>query len=756
MTLSNPSGATLGTASATGTIKNRYVAPPLTASFANMPAEHGGPGATNEFSFDLSFSENVRTGWRKLKDRAFTVTSGHIKKVRRKARGEGGKNQHWTVFVEPAGFDDVVISLPGGRACGAANAICTFEAPARPISSTVTATVAGPAALSVADASANENSDTGLEFPVTLGRASSLTVTVAYATSDGTATAGQDYTATSGSLTFNPGDTAKTVTVPVLNDAIDDGGETLTLTLSNATNAQIADATATGTIENSDPLQRDWIARFGRTVASDVVDGITDRLANRGGASEVRIAGVTLQRSAGTWTEALSEDTEIGDPLQEPQRLEGRQLSPHALLTQSAFRLQGESDGPGTATWGAWGHFSTSAFDGEAESLSFSGDVITGMLGADVGTDHWTAGVALSSAKGDGPYQMNDANSNGCMRGTVDSTLTSVHSYAEVQLNRAVSLWGIAGHGTGDMTIDQDVDTHCAGASYKTDIDMTMAAAGLRGQVLEAAAGDALDMAVRTDALWLRTTSDKTAELAAAAARVTRLRLIVNASRALTVGADATLTPSIEAAVRHAAGNAEEGLGLEVGAGLMFRRPGVSIEGKVRTLVAHDDDAYEEWGASAAVRIDPGSNGRGISLTITPTWGSAASEAEQLWSTRTAEDLVSDNEFEATRRLDAELGYGVRGPLGFGTLTPYTGISLPFAPCECSFLHERGELLRDCWHDLNVPSAQFEVRRVEPPVGFVDQPVFVVVGREVFHSRSCAMASSICLFRSAFCLRWAA
>ena len=48
--------------------------------------------------------------------------------------------------------------------------------------------------------------------------------------------------------------------------------------------------------------------------------------------------------------------------------------------------------------------------------------------------------------------------------------------------------------------------------------------------------------------------------------------------------------------------------------------------------IAHDDTAYEEWGASGSIRIDPGTAGRGLSLTITPTWGSAASEAEQLWS----------------------------------------------------------------------------------------------------------------------------
>ena len=77
----------------------------------------------------------------------------------------------------------------------------------------------GPAALSVADARVREASDATLDFAVTLSRAASGTVTVEYATADGTATAGSDYTARSGTLTFDPGETAKTVSVPVLDDA---------------------------------------------------------------------------------------------------------------------------------------------------------------------------------------------------------------------------------------------------------------------------------------------------------------------------------------------------------------------------------------------------------------------------------------------------------------------------------------------------------------------------------------------------------
>ncbi|GEM_PF-1144583 len=74
---------------------------------------------------------------------------------------------------------------------------------------------------------------------VTLSGASTFTVTVDYATSDGTATAGSDYTAIGGALTFAPGQTVQTFKIPVLDDALDETDETLTMTLSNPDNATL-------------------------------------------------------------------------------------------------------------------------------------------------------------------------------------------------------------------------------------------------------------------------------------------------------------------------------------------------------------------------------------------------------------------------------------------------------------------------------------------------------------------------------------
>ena len=261
LTLSNPSQATLDDATGTGTIENGESSsgtqedppaedPPaetpvvlLTASFANVPADHDG----SNFTFDLNFSENVNAGYARIRDDAFTVSGGAIASASRKTQGS---NQGWTVEVNPTGNGAVSITLPETTDCDASGAICTDDS--RKLSQSTSATVAGPPAIAVSDATVQEAEGAVLVFTATLSHASSRTVTVDYATSDGTAVAGSDYTAASGTLTFNAGDTSQTVQVTVLTDSEDESQETLTLTLSNPSQATLDDATGTGTIENGE------------------------------------------------------------------------------------------------------------------------------------------------------------------------------------------------------------------------------------------------------------------------------------------------------------------------------------------------------------------------------------------------------------------------------------------------------------------------------------------------------------------------
>ena len=106
--------------------------------------------------------------------------------------------------------------------------------------------------LSIADVSLVE-ANANMTFTVTLSAASGKTVTVDYATSDVTASEPADYAETDGTLTFSPGETEKTFPVTIKEDFVDEEEEeTFTVTLSNWSNATVADATATGTIEDDD------------------------------------------------------------------------------------------------------------------------------------------------------------------------------------------------------------------------------------------------------------------------------------------------------------------------------------------------------------------------------------------------------------------------------------------------------------------------------------------------------------------------
>ena len=102
-------------------------------------------------------------------------------------------------------------------------------------------------AVVIGDVSVTEGGD--LVFDVTLSNASSGTITVDLATADGTAVAGDDYTATTGTITFAPGVTAATFTVPTTDDAVDEPNETLTVSVTGTTGTVgVTSDTGTGTI----------------------------------------------------------------------------------------------------------------------------------------------------------------------------------------------------------------------------------------------------------------------------------------------------------------------------------------------------------------------------------------------------------------------------------------------------------------------------------------------------------------------------
>ncbi|WP_370677708.1 Calx-beta domain-containing protein [Pleomorphomonas sp. PLEO] len=248
--LSGASNATIAQATGTGTILNDDGQPSLSINDVSLSEGNAG---TSAFTFTVSLSQPAGAG-----GVSFDI-----------ATADG---------TATAGVDYVAASQAGQTiAAGASSATFTVQVsgdtlnePNETFFANVTnvsgASVAdaqgqgtivnddGSPTLSIDDVSVNEGNSgtTTATFTVSLSSASGQTVSVGYASADGTAVAGSDYVAVSGTLTFAPGTTTKTFTVAIVGDTTVEPDEAFSVNLSGASNATIARATGTGTVSNDD------------------------------------------------------------------------------------------------------------------------------------------------------------------------------------------------------------------------------------------------------------------------------------------------------------------------------------------------------------------------------------------------------------------------------------------------------------------------------------------------------------------------
>ena len=675
LALSEPQGASIDDAEATGTIAASTGTTPFTASFVNVPPEHDG---TSAFTVELKFSEEPGPlSYRTVRDSMFTVSGGSLTTAQRL---EPPANRRYELTLTPSGNDTVNIAKDDLPECGAGGAVCTGDG--RALTGTLSFDVPGPVGISVADTQVREGPGATLEFSVTLDRERHAQVQVDYATRDESAVAGEDYVAASGTLSFAPEDTEKTVTIDVLPDAHDEGAETMKLKLSNAQGARIEDGEAIGTINNSDPMPQAWLARFGRTVGEQAMEAVETRFeaARRPGLSGSiggqQLAGLSGDGAGDTQAAAGAETREgletlagwlSGESGEDAAAFESRALGGDELLIGSSFALTGGTAETGYAAF--WGRGAVTRFDGREGELSLDGEVASAMVGADFSRDAVIAGLMLSHSQGEGGYR----SPNGS--GEVSSTLTALFPYARYALSKRVSVWGMAGYGEGTLTLTPEGQ-----APMRPDMDLAMGALGVRGVLLDGGT-EGPTLAARSDAMAVRTSTDAVAGLAASEADVTRLRLWLEGSQPLRLGGDAVLTPSLELGVRHDGGDAETGFGADIGAGLLLIAPsrGLSVELRARGLLTHEADGMRERGVSGTLAFDPAPDSdHGLSLSLSQTVGAPAEGGGDALLARPTLAGIGAEEDEGPlgQRLEARLGYGLGVFDDRWTMTPELGLGL--------------------------------------------------------------------------------
>ena len=512
--------------------------------------------------------------------------------------------------------------------------------------------------FTVDDAVAVE-SDGEITFKVNIGDGLGATMNLYYETMDGSATAGKDFEQPEDGkmMPIQPELTSVTVSIPITDDTLVEGDESFRLVVSH-TMPDGGDDTATGTIEDDDAaVAKAWLARFGRTVASHVVEAVDARLTGElGPTTQVTLGGTTLPS-------ALAPIQPNAVAAMPHTSIEGG-----AFLAGSSFQViasesGGESAGTGLTMWGRGAATGLQASDKVVSSLK--GQVGTGTVGVDYDWGGILAGLAVAYSGGGADYKL--AGDQG-RADEAASWLISAHPYARAQiLGDRLTAWGLLGYGLGQMTLAADAEDEESG------ISMMMGALGLRGVLSPET--NRFGLTVKTDAFVTRMTAGEGGVVETGAHRA---RLLAEGTYRMDFGASGVLIPRLVTGVRYDFGDVETGFGAEMGGGVTYTYPewGLTASGNLRVLLTHQDSGFEQWGGGGSLRVSPGAAGLGPSVAVNTSLGAPASGAQRLFTSGVALGSAPAAATAPGAHIDAEMGYGLTVLGGGAMVTPYVGMAV--------------------------------------------------------------------------------
>ena len=372
-------------------------------------------------------------------------------------------------------------------------------------------------------------------------------------------------------------------------------------------------------------------------------------------------------------------ESTLHDMIQSGRIFENRPVNLAQVMNGSSFATPfGFGRGcilcPGSPTfWGRGDYGQMSSDDG---SLDWEGNLSRAQIGLDArpGAEMLT-GLALSWAQGSFDYTAPLLGEER-VDGTYETRMLSLHPYVGFSPGR-LGVWLTAGLGRGNLDIDDEQGTI---GQQSSDTSLRTASVGASGDLLASgptqlrikAAATVAQVEVEGGALDVGEGGNRIAEQTVSA---NRLRLALKASHAYEAGMDGQVTPELEVALRQDGGDGLTGAGVEVGGGLRYEGGGFTLEAMARSLVSDGDDAveYQEWGAHLLLQRSAGTNGRGLSLRVMPTYGTQANSLT-LWE-RSVAEIADRSAMDAQGQLRAEVGYGLAALGGRGVYTVYSGMT---------------------------------------------------------------------------------
>ena len=460
-----------------------------------------------------------------------------------------------------------------------------------------------------------------------------------------------------GGLVFTTGNwnTAQTVTVTgtaraLIRHRVDGTG--------NYTGVTAADVRVLfGNAEEVDATNAVILPEVARAVVGNHVSAITHRISQARTAGGGAGAGLRANLGGHSTLEALAAT--------HAQTMVDGGLDTKTLLGDSDFAMPLNADGGGLggANLALWGSGDYRNIGGDSNNVDWDGSLFSAHLGVDVALQPGLlAGVMLAWSEADLEYTNNRTAT--ATTGDYELDMTSLHPYVGWRaLNGRLDLWTTVGYGSGDLKI---TETNAA----PTTADATLQTLGAGGSARLLASRDT-ELRVKGEVQATRLEVEQAADDAFNEMEVsaTQTRLALEATRTVTTRSGAQVSPSLELGMRYDGGDGATGNGVEIGGGFRFQSAGhgLTLETRARALLAHSGET-EDIGISATLKLTPGADGQGLSLSLAPAYGDTGGGAEEVWRG----GLSADTDPQAS--LNARVGYGL--PSAAFMLTPYGEMAL--------------------------------------------------------------------------------
>ena len=274
--------------------------------------------------------------------------------------------------------------------------------------------------------------------------------------------------------------------------------------------------------------------------------------------------------------------------------------------------------------------------------------------------DDLLAGGLVSWSKGDVDYTLDNKS------GDYTHQITSVHPYLAWSIDDA-RLWSSVGYGQGELSIKEQAKNR----EGRSDTRLLSLSAGVSGRLSRFGQSG---LKIKSDMILTQInidgSTDNSTTISAQNLANQRLRLLLEIEKERQLASGGRFNPLMEIGLRYDGGVDNSGIGAVLGLGGRYANTGLTVEGKFHTLVGRKD--YKEWGIQGTIRKTTSANERGLSFSLSPSYGATNNSTNQVWERKLSDGNKSNSDYQA--QLDVNMGYGLF--TSGGLLTPYSELRM--------------------------------------------------------------------------------